>query len=771
MPPLPYQILAAVFKRKCSEDDDTGTCEKSDGGFNTSLAVGLAIAVPIALATIVLLIMLWRNYRVNRREQQDFEQDPNFAPEETDLPDYPDKEFYQKEKGILSAKSNRKSMVDAKSELMNLSAPKIRVNDADDVSSTNSDANSLAGSIAQTIHKNPTLDSIALPFEGDENSNQYLNKYAKILGTDYKAYSTMKSYDSTSSLTDVSSYNSAKSGRRKNDNNEKEDDYESSTLNDPFSSTPSPSSESFKQRQFQQNDRPTSKSNNNANSTLRNEVFTSPKNSTIEEEESKNENSFYEIDASPFEKKEKYDHDEHKTEPEPEPKPKPEPEHDDHDEGIYAEEKLNVKKKTEAKSVGFADQYDPQSNPDNYLDVDLRRVSKYDELDDENLTDEQKENLRRMKSVYKVYFDRNNSVKHSKEEDLLDPEISRPQLPKVDTNRYTIDSNDDSDIPSPDSAFDDAKTKRLTNYSTTSSNYDANPTIQSTKSITNRQSTIYPIHEDSSPQQTKPLNFSSDQQISNSVPYDQQQQLHQQYDQQQFEGQQILYQDPQQYSQQHLQQYPQQYPQSDQTIYQRSPPPQQLPPPAPVKPLEPLKKLPTASELGDVTNSNFLEFQSQTKTQHKNKASKAKAKPFNPLEHSEAWSPTLSPPMNTSPGVFNPADANNLAVTGLAAQPSAAAPAPSASAMSRSSIVMLNTTDFGAAKKFKPAGSSKAAFAAQQMNPTYGSPGYSPSQQQMVPSSPPQAPLPPSTTLPKKGAGNKSSQKNLRKMLDDPLFK
>lgn len=605
--------MSSIFKRSC---DANGNCEKNNGGFNTGMAVGIAVGAPVVLFAIFLVAMYYKNYLINKKEVQDLEKDERFAPEETDLPDFPDHDYYAKEGGILHPKM--KSRVDrnhgmkmSRSDLLELPIP--RMKEPGDNASIHSSL-----SMAQTIQKHPHLDSIVLPFEGERHSTQGLDQYAKILGTDYKAYSPgfAPTISRSSSATDVSSVLASK--KEKYDS-----EYESSTLNDPFSLLPSPNEELFNSEK-------------------------SP--------EPKNSNLRYQLTDQPSYVKQYPEYEPELVQPVPAAEPKKEP-----------KQELVVEKNLQ-------------------LSPNMDRYSKFDDFEDSDLTEAEKEHLRKTNSVYNVYFDRNPSMKRGPELPVIDDQ-NQHELPNIE-EVYSPENVEQKTL-----SAGQIKLRHLTDVSTASSNYETFNQHDFQGELPNLPETVYENHQG---QQYHP----QEAQQSNYPPV----QYHENSQNNQIQPLQI-----------------------HQTQLQHTPP----------APLVPLKKLPTASGLGDGTN--FFEFEAAKKATSKPKQA---VKPFNPLEHSESWSPN---PNTTGNGKFtNPANTRNSPVTQPLQQ------APSASMISRSSILMLNTVDLTAAKKYRPANGRKT-LPQLQHNPQQFS-----------------QPLPNPHV---KKAGAKGSSKDLRKMLDDPMFK
>lgn len=228
-------------------------------------------------------------------------------------------------------------------------------------------------------------------------------------------------------------------------------------------------------------------------------------------------------------------------------------------------------------------------------DTSMQTLDEDEDLNDPSLTTEEREKLRRMKSIYNVYFDREKSIKHKRKEN--NEEVVLPPLPSLPTIE-TPDMETIEDFKADESPVEAEENQNLT----INTNFDRN-----------YASSVYPENP-----------------LDNYEPYQQhiqQQQYNQQYYQQQYPQGQYL----QQYSQG---QYPQgQYPQTQYPQQQR----RMQQPPAKLKTLA---KLPTPSELNQrpYSSANFY-------TEYQPKMSfKASSSPklstvpqgFNPMDQ---WDP------------------------------------------------------------------------------------------------------------------------------------
>lgn len=634
----------------------------SSDGPSTSITVAVAILAPIVLLSIVLSIVLIKNYKANKRERHDIEADPNFAPEETALPDYPDIEKQDFEHPLYPPK--------------------------------------LASALSLLLDRpgHSRADTIALPYENDASSARSLNLYARMFGVDFNPYNGV----SKGSLYNHSSYSKLTLGDSLTADFS---EYKKETFNDGSSlgSSENTAIALPQDEVFTRQERP-----ENGGSRLKNEVFASP---------------------------EEKDH-------------------------------LEIPERNAKRDM------DP--SPDNFLDIE----------EDPLLTEEEKEKHRRMKLIYQVYFDRNNSVK----KEGRNPGDAFGEVSET----LPVDDAKLSPQNTLDLILNDVKQNRMTALTMASSSYSPaqiqRDTIDLGASYTPKTVSLYGPHEQEQnnvqehpynahaqvydtahatvhesaqegpnvyepvehragysvnapeeyqhnlpqrstsneyipdPTYNQNVHNASNQEYPSSKEYQEEvqqgqyqqdpyQQEVQQGQYQQDPYQQALYQhvpyeqgsyqqDP--YQQEHYQgdylygnqgvnytpgyhqhdggyQVSNEYPSFDSNV-----PPQDITltpsaPIAPIKPLKPLKKLPTPSELEKV--SDFIDFKAERKAPKKMiKVNR----PFNPLEHQGSWSPPIG-----QNGQFE-------------------SQAPSASAIARNSIAMLNTVGFGTAKKYKPAGTKKA---------------------------------------------------------------
>ncbi|CCE86166.1 Piso0_005821 [Millerozyma farinosa CBS 7064] len=295
------------------------------------------------------------------------------------------------------------------------------------------------------------------------------------------------------------------------------------------------------------------------------------------------------------------------------------------------------------------------NTPGNYfVDNKTPRMSDFNLLkndsDDENdldpdITNEQEEEIKRMKSVYKVYFDRNNSMKES------GSGASEPKQFQADPNHPLGDLPEKMDL------------LKINKELKSDTSYDKRNTVASS---------IY---------SSTPIFSSEEQQF-----YQNQQQFADNYD--------AYYGQPQ--------------------FYQQGPSPQEQGPPVE---LPPLQKLPPPSEIRQSTIQTYTDYRPRAKKM--NTINQGQKQPFVPIENGDVWSqPSGSPSLNQSPF---PASQSSYS---LNKNSPSGHTVPSASQLARSSVVMLNpVTEIPKHRKFTPAGSlPSGAIMAQPMSPQMGHP-------------------------------------------------
>lgn len=81
--------LVTRAKDKCDDDDSSSACQKPET--TDALTVGLAVAIPVFVVGCGLGYLLWRGYRKNKKESMEHDPDFDENGEATALPDFPNK--------------------------------------------------------------------------------------------------------------------------------------------------------------------------------------------------------------------------------------------------------------------------------------------------------------------------------------------------------------------------------------------------------------------------------------------------------------------------------------------------------------------------------------------------------------------------------------------------------------------------------------------------------------------------------------------------------
>lgn len=300
-----------------------------------------------------------------------------------------------------------------------------------------------------------------------------------------------------------------------------------------------------------------------------------------------------------------------------------------------------------------------QSKEPRISQFDLMKNVSDDEADDkEKLTEEQKEELARMKSVYKVYFDRTNSVVSERKTDSMgghqfQVDTSQP-VPNIDIDNLRINSDLKGD------------TRYDKRYTTASSIYED----------------FNPMNGESLPGLQLPR--------MNGQPTGahQFQQQHGQHDQVQHMQHQLP---PDQQQNQHHRQpwqkanegYFPQFKENGEPASPTSP-----------QDMTPLKSLPYASDIRNSTIETFTDYQPRVKVMSPG------------VKHNAHFDDTLNSPQISQNSFGSQNVGSHQELPPVINNVYGGRPTPSASQLSRTSVVMLNpVNEITSLRKFKPAGS------------------------------------------------------------------
>ncbi|ODV74418.1 SKG6-domain-containing protein [Cyberlindnera jadinii NRRL Y-1542] len=641
----------------------------------TGMTIGLAVGIPVGVFLLIIAALIFRAYRKNKKEtKEEIDNDPDFYGDSTALPDYPtSKAFYNGE--------DSRSLYSSSLQQNNPFAESARYPSGAFSSRTAGAGGQQQGSLYNYGNgpqsSGAIYDAFSLPYEQNLGSKHSLDEFSRHMGSEYQAYQLAQTTSRSTSrphspyMTPNSSSWDIAGGR----NTSRNLMIEKTNSDEP--TTTSHSSRSF------------------------------PENKHVSPARG------YDVDEHPVEdgdvkgRRRTLHEDEHPLEPQGLHDPKKSRDFD-HD-----------KRRSDLSFV--------ENEPER---LNHKVVAFNEPVKEEGVEEEEDEDIKRMKSVYRVYFDRENSMKSTKSAKSTTVEEDEDRVPPLPDINVQGLNEDEHGVP-PQAESSDEDDFHFDQAEAGSKNND-----------TLGVSTQKPPRAVSSIYSTVPLQFGQDQQRYPQAP----EQSYQQYPQQDYQ------QYPQQYPQQHSQQYPQQYSQqhpqqfqsSPQHIYQphRLPYQQQQHSSSSSSLQEPLDKIPNPSRIdynSIVSDTQYAPTKSLTGG---TRPPKLAVKPFNPLHYSDQiFSPT-SPSSPYSPQFQQP-------------QPSSAStndqsiPSPH---HIRQSIVMVNPVEIGKQKLYRPAGSFQ-----QQMNSANSSRAASLTSQSYAP--PPPANVT-STDLPRSG-----SQADLRKQL------
>lgn len=286
--------------------------------------------------------------------------------------------------------------------------------------------------------------------------------------------------------------------------------------------------------------------------------------------------------------------------------------------------------------------------------------------EEEEVLAQQEEEVKRMKSIYQVYFDRNKSMKvNNKENNNSNDVENHPPMPQI---VLPEEAGEDSSSLTPNEEDPDGHLK-------------INKELKANNDYEKRFTTASSIY-------TENVLFNADE--GNNTQYPHQQQFeYQNYNQYPVYDQ---YGQPIQYQYQLDPNYPVQSDQYGQEYI----PPSELPP---------LQKLKNASDIRKSTLQTYTDFEPHLK----GSALVGQKSAFDPVTQPEVWSsPAISQETFAKP---------NESVASLPS--SSLGTTPSASQLARQSVVMTNPTAIPKKTKFRPAGRINVPAPVQQ---AYGSP-------------------------------------------------
>ncbi|CDK25841.1 unnamed protein product [Kuraishia capsulata CBS 1993] len=161
----------SLFKRKCSGSKQE--CEKPADS-NDALEIALGVCIPVVVVVIVIAIVLFKVRRRAKREDAE-DNDPDFDGDNTVLPDYPDKaEYYSRDNPFETNSALRYPAGAIESKDLHYQSNNTKMYSHYNSSTLN----------AYGQH----VDSFVLPYTHDVGSKQSLDNLARALGSDYQGY-------------------------------------------------------------------------------------------------------------------------------------------------------------------------------------------------------------------------------------------------------------------------------------------------------------------------------------------------------------------------------------------------------------------------------------------------------------------------------------------------------------------------------------------------------------------------------------------------------
>ncbi|KAI5962081.1 uncharacterized protein KGF55_003156 [Candida pseudojiufengensis] len=690
----------------CKDHPKDDQCEKPVS--DNSLTIALSIVLPIVAILCVLGFFVYKNYRKNKKEEMD--KDPDFYEngDGTALPDFNIKHYSKDDENPFH---NRNS---ARYPMEQINKGYVNYN----ISERNNDNYSFNnfGNKSQ----DPYLDSFVLPYQHQTGSKLSLDEYGKNLGDSqgYRVSTSIRTRSNSATLDNLmksnSNINSRNHSRTQSKSHSRNPSSQISPMkkvqgkqytNIPNESDPdlqhagAPDVSNVVEEDFGSDDSgiisPTGETSygvtyeNESDMAINKAIPQIVIHDQDDEDEKVNDNvnDTTEVhtssDESPFDEDEKIHHTKDTT----------------LDTVIkHDKNQQQQQQEQEQRSLGDDDEdFDfnndskqskpisksPRMSAFNLLKNDSDNEDEDEELD--NLTPQQQEEIKRMKSVYKVYFDKDNN-ENGEASRSFEIDENYP-LPQKINDQLAIDASYDKD---------------------NNENGEASRSFEIDEN--------YPLPQKINDQLA--IDASYDKRYSNtsSVYIDSEEaQQYQQYQQQQYQ-QQLQQQYYHQFNQQYQQEYgspvdPQlyQYYQQEQYDYYQRQQQQRRP----NRPLPPLQKLRHPADLRKSTLETYTDFTPHHKNQTVMSPPIGK-QPFVPIENDGVWtSPINSPTLqsqasfqNQSPQLYQHSQQGDYFPHQQQPQQHQHTTVPSATQLARSSVVMLNpVTEITKTRKFKPAGS------------------------------------------------------------------
>ncbi|KAG7759127.1 hypothetical protein KL911_000264 [Ogataea haglerorum] len=415
--------IMLIKKDKCSKG--TQYCQTSNDVSSTTIV--LAVVIPVAVVAMVVAFFIWRAWKRNKKEALE-DNDPDFYGENTVLPDYPIKEE------IFAGRNASENPFDAS----NTRYPQAALDEKEQ--SFNNKAGSYYNTSQLSLGTDNMLgtprahvESFVLPRVDDSTSKHSLDQLSRQLGGVYPGYKVPESVRLSSNNHSRKSLFSENSGDLTGFERSTED--LGRTLG-PHSSDKSPETPQKSSTVYSQPDNtcspPTSGPPGDPEESDDDKFYetTDPGHRMSYDAGDSHKYSFDDTDASVVHR--------HSHELDANIQPLDiEPDHENPDQfaSDYVPESLPGEKytnKPENEIVSSSSMSKALPEPENGEVPDLNEALVEEQIP---ISPEEEEQINRMKSVYKVYFSRENSLKSKKSNHMFFEDQDMPPLPQLPQNQ------------------------------------------------------------------------------------------------------------------------------------------------------------------------------------------------------------------------------------------------------------------------------------------------------------------------------------------------
>ncbi|KAG7882243.1 hypothetical protein KL935_001400 [Ogataea polymorpha] len=435
--------MMLVKKDKCSKG--TQYCETSDALSSTSIV--LAVVIPVAVVAMVVAFFIWRAWKRNKKEALD-DNDPDFYGDNTVLPDYPTKEE------IFSGRNTSENPFDAS----NTRYPQAVLDEKDQSFSNKAGSYYNASQLSlgtDNMLGTPRghMESFVLPRVDDSTSKHSLDQLSRQLGGVYPGYKVPENVRFSSNNHSRKSLFSENSGDLTG--------FERST--EDLGRTLGPQNSDKSPETLQKSSTVYSQPDN---------TFSPPTSGPPGDQEESDDDKFYETtdpghrvsyDAADSHKYSFDDTDasvvqRHSRDLDAIVQPQNiEPDHENRDE--FASDSVSKEAPVDEYSEVPENSHVSSSpvgkalpEPEAEEVPDLNEVLVEEHIP---ISPEEEEQINRMKSVYKVYFSRENSLKSKKSNHMFFEDQDMPPLPHLPQNEehdiprqpeYTMDPSQEDEV-------------------------------------------------------------------------------------------------------------------------------------------------------------------------------------------------------------------------------------------------------------------------------------------------------------------------------------